>query len=61
MLREAVAALFDFVREANRLLDATKTAGPAVRDAWAWAGQVLDVAAVAGSSHVSDRRFRWYV
>jgi len=40
----AVAALFDFVREANRLLDGSKSAGPELREAWEWAGQVLDVA-----------------
>ncbi len=40
----AVAALFDFVREANRLLDGSKSAGPELRAAWEWAGQVLDVA-----------------
>jgi cysteinyl-tRNA synthetase len=40
----AVAALFDFVREANRLLDGSKNAGPELRAAWEWAGQVLDVA-----------------
>jgi cysteinyl-tRNA synthetase len=39
----AVAALFDFVREANRLLDGSKSAGPELRSAWEWAGQVLDV------------------
>ena len=42
----AVAALFDFVREANRLLDGSKSAGPELRSAWEWAGQVLDVAGV---------------
>ena len=30
----AVAALFDFVREANRLLDGSKSAGPELRSAW---------------------------
>jgi cysteinyl-tRNA synthetase len=42
---QAVAALFDFVREANRLLDETKQAGPAIREAWGWGEAVLDVAA----------------
>ena len=41
----AVAALFDFVREANRLLDGARSAGAELRSAWEWAGQVLDVAA----------------
>jgi cysteinyl-tRNA synthetase len=41
----AVAALFDFVREANRLLDGSKGAGPELRAAWDWAGQILDVSA----------------
>ena len=40
----AVAALFDFVREANRLLDGSKSAGPELREVWAWASEVLDVA-----------------
>ncbi len=60
----AVAALFDFVREANRLLDGSKSAGPELRSAWDWAGQVLDVAAapaatlsvtLAGSWHGDGR------
>jgi len=41
---QAVAALFDFVREANRLLDEQRAAGRAMRDAWAWGESVLDVA-----------------
>ena len=49
----AVAALFDFVREANRLLDGSKSAGPELRTAWEWAGQVLDVAAVGRSVDVA--------
>ena len=44
----AVAALFDFVREANRMLDGSKGAGPELRAAWVWAGQVLDVAGSTG-------------
>ena len=44
----AVAALFDFVREGNRLLDGSRSAGPELRAVWAWAGQVLDVAAAPG-------------
>ncbi len=40
----AVAALFDFVREANRLLDQGGGAGPALREAWGWVDGVLDVA-----------------
>ncbi len=46
----AVAALFDFVREANRLLDGSSGAGPELRAAWAWAGQVLDVAATPAAT-----------
>ena len=34
----AVAALFDFVREANRLLDGSKSAGPELRSAWDMGG-----------------------
>jgi cysteinyl-tRNA synthetase len=41
---QAVAALFDFVRDGNRLLDETAGAGPALAEAWAWAEGVLDVA-----------------
>ncbi len=43
----AVAALFDFVREGNRLLDDGRRPGPAVHDAWALADSVLDVASAA--------------
>jgi cysteinyl-tRNA synthetase len=40
----AVAAVFDFVREANRLLDGGATAGETARAAWRrWTGEVLDV------------------
>lgn len=42
----AVAAVFDFVRDANRLLDASRSAGQELRSGWAWIGQVLDIAAV---------------
>jgi len=49
----AVAALFDFVREANRLLDGSKSAGPELRAAWEWAGQVLDVAGSTGRVEVN--------
>ena len=56
----AVAALFDFVREANRLLDGSRSAGPELRSAWEWAGQVLDVAGrPAGSTSTRGRR-AWY-
>ena len=69
----AVAALFDFVREGNRLLDGSKSAGPELRAVWAWAAQVLDVAATPSATHsitsadtvtmtdsvtAADRRFR---
>ena len=46
----AVAALFDFVREANRLLDAATGAGPELRAAWDWVGQILDVAATPATT-----------
>ena len=49
----AVAALFDFVREGNRLLDGSKSAGPELQAVWAWAAQVLDVAASAGRVEVT--------
>lgn len=49
----AVAALFDFVRDGNRLLDAAKSAGTEMRAVWEWAGQVLDVAASAGRVEVA--------
>jgi cysteinyl-tRNA synthetase len=39
----AVAALFDFVSEGNRLLDAGAKAGPAVHGAWRWIDAVLDL------------------
>ncbi len=40
----ALAALFDFVREGNRLLDARKVPGAATLEAWTrWATGVLDV------------------
>ena len=56
----AVAALFDFVREANRLLDGSKSAGPELRAVWAWAAQVLDVAAApAGRLERHRRRRAW--
>jgi cysteinyl-tRNA synthetase len=43
----AVAALFDFVRDGNRLLDAG--ADPtALRAAWEWADGILDVAGASG-------------
>jgi cysteinyl-tRNA synthetase len=48
----AVAALFDFVREANRLMDGSKSAGAELRSAWEWAGQVLDVAGTTGRVEV---------
>ena len=54
----AVAALFDFVREGNRLLDGSKSAGPELREVWAWAAQVLDVAASAGRVEVTRCRGR---
>jgi cysteinyl-tRNA synthetase len=40
----AVAALFDFVREGNRLLDDGRQPGAAVHQAWGLADDVLDVA-----------------
>jgi cysteinyl-tRNA synthetase len=40
----AVAALFDFVTEGNRLLDAGERPGPAAGGAWARADSVLDAA-----------------
>jgi len=44
---QAVAALFDFVRDANRLLDAGLGAD-ALRGAWEWADGILDVAGSSG-------------
>jgi len=41
------------VREGNRLLDGSKSAGPELRAVWAWAAQVLDVAASAGRVEVT--------
>ena len=43
----AAAALFDFVRDANRLLDAGQ-GGAALRAAWNWVDGILDVAAASG-------------
>jgi cysteinyl-tRNA synthetase len=43
----ALGALFDFVREGNRLLDDGRLPGAAVHEAWALADQVLDVASTA--------------
>jgi cysteinyl-tRNA synthetase len=40
----ALAALFELVREGNRLLDDGIAMGPAVTGAWAWADRVLAVA-----------------
>lgn len=40
----AVAAMFDFVREGNRLLDAGR-GGAELAKAWVWANGILDVAA----------------
>ena len=57
----AVAALFDFVREANRLLDGSKAAGPALRSAWEWAGQVLDVAGSTGRVEVTVDAQHWFL
>ena len=46
----ALAAVFDvLVREGNRLLDEGRTLGPALREAWALAERVLDVAPAARS------------
>ena len=39
----AVAALFEFVNEGNRLLDAAARPGPSVLAAWQWIDGVLDV------------------
>ena len=44
---KAVAALFDFVRDANRLLDAGQ-GGTALAAAWDWVDGILDVAAASG-------------
>jgi cysteinyl-tRNA synthetase len=45
----ALAALFDFVREGNRLLDARSRPGAATEEAWTrWATAVLDVLPGAG-------------
>jgi cysteinyl-tRNA synthetase len=48
----AIAALFDFVREANRLLDAGE-GGEALLAAWEWADGILDVAAASGRVSVT--------
>ena len=40
----AVAALFDFVSEGNRLLDEGEPAGPVALEAWRWVDGVLDAA-----------------
>ncbi len=40
---QALAAVFTFVRDANRLLDEGAAAGPVVAETWAWADGVLDV------------------
>lgn len=40
---QALAAVFTFVRDANRLLDESAAAGPVVAETWAWADGVLDV------------------
>jgi cysteinyl-tRNA synthetase len=49
----AVAALFDFVREGNRLLDAGEP-GEALLGAWRWAEGVLDVAATVERNLVTS-------
>ena len=46
---QALAAVFTFVREANRLLDEGVTVGPATIEAWRWVDQVLDVLPSGGS------------
>jgi len=48
----AVAALFSFVTEANRLLDQGETAGPVTREAWSLADRVLDVTTAAQVAEV---------
>lgn len=48
----AVAALFDFVRDGNRLLDQGR-GGPELVAAWDWANGLLDVAAEMKASTVS--------
>lgn len=50
---QAVAALFDFVRDANRLMDETRTVDQALQSAWAWGEAVLDVAASVSRAAVT--------
>lgn len=40
---QALAAVFTFVRDANRLLDEGERPGPVAVEAWRWADRVLDV------------------
>ncbi|MEE8477389.1 MAG: cysteine--tRNA ligase [Gemmatimonadales bacterium] len=50
----ALAAVFDFVSEGNRLLDAGEVAGPEARDAWALADGVLDASTESRTLEVRD-------
>lgn len=50
---QAVAALFDFVSEGNRLLDGGEVPGPLAQAAWAMADGVLDVTTVPRTVEVS--------
>ena len=50
---QAVAALFDFVRDANRLMDETRSVDQALQAAWAWGEAVLDVAASVSRAAVT--------
>ncbi len=55
----ALAAVFDFVSEGNRLLDEGEAAGPEARAAWALADGVLDVSTESRTLEVGDdSRFR---
>ena len=51
--QEAVAALFDFVRDANRLMDETRSVDQALQAAWSWGEAVLDVAASVSRAAVT--------
>ncbi|HEX5386175.1 MAG TPA: cysteine--tRNA ligase [Gemmatimonadales bacterium] len=59
---QAIAALFELVREGNRLLDAGRRVGPAMRGAWALSEAVLDLApasrtlSVGPSAAIGDGR-----
>ena len=53
----ALAALFDFVTEGNRLLDAGAKPGPSVLAAWRWVDGVLDLC--PSSAPVDDALGQW--